>query len=961
MDEIDTQSRAKKDPVDVTLQALKQQNEELKTACQNVDRERLHYQALFDFTPDAYLVTDMDGNIKESNRAAVRIVGSQAFVADLPLLAFIAEKDHQGFSGMLKLVQESQAEVEQEWIVQPHGASPFPAVVKACVVFDATGKPAGLSWLISDISGRRQVERSQQTEVEKQRLSSAYNRSLIEASLDPLVTISPDGKITDVNHATETVTGFTSTELVGTDFSEYFTDPHRASDGYQQVFKHGFVQNYELAVCHRDGHITPVLYNASVFRDESGQVIGAFAAARDMTEHLRAEEQLRIQATALESAANGIFIADKAGTIQWANPAFTRMTGYAAEEILGQNPRFLKSGKVESQVFVQMWETMLAGQVWHGDLINRRKDGSLYYEEQTIAPVFDQSGNITHFVAIKQDVTLRKQAEMLLRQSNAYNRSLIEASLDPLVTISPEGKITDVNHAAERATGLTRIELMGTDFSDYFTDPDRARVAYLQAFKEGEVHDFELALRHRSGRILPVFYNASALRDESGQVIGVFAAARDISERKQAEILLQKETNRVQILAEVSRSLSEAGTSFQVVVERAARRIAELTGDACCLCLLTEEDERPQTAAIGFPNGAEVPADLKNAIEQADRAIAEGVIRSEELRLISNLAVELQTVELAPELLTSIQQSSISSAIIAPLCIRGQCLGALSLYRNRSQPPYTHEDLLMAQNLADRAVLAINNAHLYTDLEKSLQTEQSLRNQIIQVEKFSAVGRIVASVAHEMNNPLQTIKNCLFLARREVPAGDGHPYLDMANAEVQRISRLVAQLRELYRPRTAGMTQLADLGQVLDEVLALIDPHLLREHVFVKRFSDEGRFVVDAIIDQIKQVFLNICLNAIEAMQPNGGTLSISFVYSLDAKRAGVTFQDSGPGIAPENLSKVFQPLFTTKEFGLGLGLSISNDIVLRHGGSFTVESEPGQGAVFTVWLPLSAQDKSNE
>ena len=125
------------------------------------------------------------------------------------------------------------------------------------------------------------------------RRASAYNRSLIEASLDPLVTIAPDGKITDVNNATEKVTGLSRQQLIGTDFSDYFTDPGKARAGYEQVFREGLVQDYELEIRHRDGHVTPVLYNASVYRDEAGDVIGVFAAARDISERKRAEEEIR--------------------------------------------------------------------------------------------------------------------------------------------------------------------------------------------------------------------------------------------------------------------------------------------------------------------------------------------------------------------------------------------------------------------------------------------------------------------------------------------------------------------------------------------------------------------------------------------------------------------------------------------------------------------------------------------
>jgi PAS domain S-box-containing protein len=952
--------------LNVTLEELRLQNEELEVSRQMVDHERLRYQSLFDFAPDGYLVTDLEGVIEEANQTAVRMLGSKAHLSHKPLLAFITKEHHLKYVRLLLSIKGPQSEPihETELMMRPRGLPPFPASIELSPIVDSEGKPVGIRWLLWDSSIRQQAEISRlelsRLEAEKQRLSNDYNRSLIEASLDPQVTISPSGKITDVNHATEEVTGLSRAELIGTDFSEYFTDPQRARAAYLRAFEGGGVRDYDLNIRHRDGHIIPVFYNVSVFKDASGMVIGVLATARDMSEHLAAEQKLRIQATALESAANGIFITDKNGIIQWSNPAFTRMTGYTAEEILGQNPRVLKSGRVDIQVYRQMWDTVLSGHVWQGDLVNRRKDGSFYDEEQTIAPVFGQNHEITHFVAIKQDVTQRKQAELQLRRSNAYNRSLIEASLDPLVTIAPDGKITDVNHAAELATGLDRAELLGTDFSEYFTEPDRARAGYLQAFREGQVHDYELALCHHSGRLIPVFYNASVVRDESGQVIGVFAAARDISERKRAERLLHEETIRAQVLAEVSHSLSEAGTSFQAVVDQAARKIVELTGDVCDLRLVSNEDEGMQTAAIGFPDEQPVPDSLKIAMDRVGHEFAESAVRDSQPVLVSDLASKMQSVSLTPEMQAAVRESGLACALFIPLLLQGRSFGVLSVYRNRSKPDFSQADQFLAQRLADRVVLAINNAHLYTDLEKSLATEQSLRNQIVQVEKFSAVGRMVASIAHEMNNPLQTVKNCLFLAKREVPPGDGHQYLDMASGEVQRISRLVSQLREVYRPRTAGMSQPVVISEILDDMSALMDPHLIREQVTLQRAPNEGKFVVDGISDQLKQVFLNICLNAIEAMQPNGGTLKITLATSPDSQQVGVIFKDSGPGIAPENLPRIFQPLFTTKEFGLGLGLSISFDIVQRHGGTMTVESEPGQGATFTVWLPLSAEGVLN-
>src|SRR6185369_8398864 len=265
---------------------------------------------------------------------------------------------------------------------------------------DSKGKPIGYLLISKDISDEIRL-------TEELRATQYYARSLIEASLDPLVTISPEGKITDVNEASVQATGVPREKLVGTDFSDYFTEPANARAGYQKVFSEGLVRDYPLAIRHVSGRVTDVLYNASVYKDDKGKVLGVFAAARD--------------------------------------------------------------------------------------------------------------------------VTAQKQASQ-------YARSLIEASLDPLVTISPEGKITDVNEASVQATGITRDKLIGTDFSDYFTEPEKAREGYQQVFAKGFVSDYPLTIRHKNGKVTDVLYNASVYKDDKGSVLGVFAAARDVTAQRRQEI-----------------------------------------------------------------------------------------------------------------------------------------------------------------------------------------------------------------------------------------------------------------------------------------------------------------------------------------------------------------------------------------------------------------------------------------
>ncbi len=226
---------------------------------------------------------------------------------------------------------------------------------------------------------------------------SRYARSLIEASLDPLVTISTAGKITDMNEATANITGISREKLTGTDFFDYFTEPQKAREVYQEVFAKGSVADSPLTLRHRNGKLTDVLFNGSVYKDDVGKVAGVVIVARDVT----------------------------------------------AQKLLSK-----------------------------------------------------------------------------------YSLSLIEASLDPLVTINTEGKITDMNKATADITGISREKLTGTNFFDYFTEPQKAREVYQEVFANGSVADSPLTLRHKNGKLTDVLFNGSVYKDSRGNVLGIVIVAR---------------------------------------------------------------------------------------------------------------------------------------------------------------------------------------------------------------------------------------------------------------------------------------------------------------------------------------------------------------------------------------------------------------------------------------------------
>ncbi len=673
-------------------------------------------------------------------------------------------------------------------------------------------------------------------------------------------------------------------------------------------------------------------------QERTAELMEAVGELQDeISERKRAEEAIQLQAdqlaTMLATTPDGFWVFDTEGKLLDVNDAYCRMSGYSREELLCLRIPDIETLETPEETTRHIRKVIGTG-FDRFETKHRTKDGRIVDVEIDVS-FWRATGRLLLFA---RDITERKRAEKSLKAAHLYNRSLIEASLDPMVTIDADGKVTDVNKATESVTGATRSRLIGSDFSDYFTEPDKAERGYLQVFLSGSVKDYPLAIRHASGKVTDVLYNATIYQNEVGETQGIFAAARDITELKEA----QRRTESTNAL--LSRFVRKS--TRKEYLDSVIELIQPWSGCRCVgIRILNEKDYIPYESYVGFgqefwesENLLSVKYDQCACIRAItgnpgpqDKPVLTpaGSFRCENtFEFIKNLPEEDKT-----KFRGMCVQNGFKSVAIVPIPYRDTILGAIHL-ADESEAKLPQSRIEFIESMAPLIGEAINRFNLEEELKDSAARLRHLSSQLLTVQEnerrsiarelHDGVGQMLTAVKFKIESALQ-----LRSKKKSLEA-----VVPLIKDSIEEVRRVQMDLR----PST-----LDDLG-----VLATLDwfcreYQKIYSHIRIEKKTglDEGD-----VSTPVKTAIYRVTQEALNNVAKYSKANLVRLTLDRKEKKIELTIRDNGIGF---DLEQALEQEGSKH----GFGLTSMRERIELSGGSFALESTPGEGTTLRAIWPL--------
>lgn len=718
---------------------------------------------------------------------------------------------------------------------------------------------------------------------------------------DQIVIVDPERKIRRANQAFAQARGMAPEDLTGDSCFDVINRGKRDCFESERCLLDAAIKTRTEHMGRRTyldaaGNLEHFEVKAVPLLDDQGEVDSTLLILRDLTQAIRSENKLFEAAREFrritQTGDNAIWVLGEDYQVEYANPMASDLTGYSPKELLQLDFRSLLNAKGRDFLNkLPRTGRSARGCQARSRLIIRRLSGEYFTCEVCVNSMATEKGGQKTYIFMR-DLSGQLQMENESRRSNEFLSNLIDSSVDGIIAADMTGTVIIFNEGAENLLGYRADEVIGKFSVVNFYPPGVAQ----QIMRKLRSEDFG-----GKGKVLP------------HRIIGVHKSGENIPVSLSGAMIHQdgKEIASVGIfydlreILKAEEALLESETQFRVLFERVLHGIYFSTREGkfldCNKAMvdLLEYADKDEFLAM------EIARDLY--YEQDGRAVFQQMIEAD--GYVKDYEVK---------------------------------------FKRKDGSPITV--LLTAHVRRDRSDRVLGYQGIVVDVTDKRKLEQ----QLFQTEKLAAMGRLTAQIAHELNNPIYGVMNCLDLIKSEIPeTSKKRRFLDMARRETERISQLLRSMLKFFRP-DEDVKSTINLNQLTEEVVLFVGKQLQEFKIQVKLDLDEGLPQIFASGNQMKQVLLNMIMNARNAM-PRGGTLAIS--TSNDDKMVNLAIADTGVGIPQENRDRIFEAFFTTKNDvkGVGLGLSVCFGIVRDHRGKIGVESEEGVGTTFTISLPLGA------
>jgi PAS domain S-box-containing protein len=853
--------------------------------------EVFRLRAFLDRSPVPLLTIDLRGVIEYANQAMAALMGhTSGQLIGTRLDECFAEPDRQRVQDLMSLVlREGQVTGYQLSTGPGHAAA---VSCGAQVVPDQDRKPHGMVVSLLDTAERRRLERDL---ADSERFSDG-----LAGAADGLVTIDHSGVITDVSDPACELYRLAREELVGSTFCEPFTDTRQARHLVEQTFATGRLRDFVLSLTVGDGSTRQISFNTWVPGD--GRMV---AVARDITAQVTRQEiadrERSYTRGLIEASADGLAAIDVQGRVSDVNARMCALLRTGRDELIGREFTHLFTDPGLATELVN--QALLSRETGNYQL---QLAGSTDTTVSVNASAFTaESGEVAGVFASARDISEQARLQQKISSEQAYNRALIESSAEAFFAISPGGIITDVNALASTLTGRSRKHLIGRPFSELFGDPESARRQVTQAFRQGRVSDYELALA--TGEPLRIVsFSAGVFRDPADQPQGLLAAVRDVSAQKAAENHLREQ----QLYA---RSLFEANMDALLTTDASGR--------------ITDTNKRSEELA-GRQRDALIGCQLSELVTEPERA---GDLVSQVLR--DGHLSDAEITVLRPNGGTTVVSCSASTFTDSD----GKLQGLVA----------------SARDITGRKKLEEEQDHMLDQARKLDQAKTDF----------------VSRVSHELRSPLTGVLGYTELLRVGRPGPLTSEQQRVVGIIERNGKRLLAQIEDLLLLSRLEVGKLrmtlepVDLAALIRGIHESYLPAIQAGNVECRLDLDPG-ITLDADAAQLERLMANLVSNAVK-FTPAGGHIGIT--ARRDADTVVIQVHDDGIGIPPGEQDRLFSRFFRSslssarETRGTGLGLFIVKQVAEGHGGSVTAESAPGAGSTFTVRIPAHRQPEPGQ